>query len=302
MVDVPQNFSMTPEQFAQMQNQQQVQNPLSRYMRQASVYVKLPSQGVFWAQGAVEMPVNGEIPVLPMSTQDEITLNSPDALMNGAGVVTMIHSCCPNIKNAWEIPVTDLDTILIGIRIASYGEKMSYSSTCPQCENVAEYEIDLRHFMDMPVDMTIYDVPFEYKGMQVYIQPINFQSINQQNLEQFEQQRLLMMINDSEINAEEKQRRFHSIFATMTEYTIKNVTGSIRKIVTPEGEEVYNPDQLYEFVKNSERQFYDTLKKHVEAVGKKIPQKEVNTTCDECSHAYTVPFTFDQANFFEFAS
>ena len=121
MVEVPENFSMNPEQVAQMQNSQ---NPLQRFMRQPSIYIKLPSNGVFWAQGAVEMPVSGEIPVLPMSTTDEITLNTPDALMNGVGVVDMIHSCCPNIKNAWEIPVTDLDIILIAIRIASYGEKM----------------------------------------------------------------------------------------------------------------------------------------------------------------------------------
>ena len=47
MADVPENFSMTPEQIAQMQNQQQTANPLSKYMRQASIYVKLPSNGVF---------------------------------------------------------------------------------------------------------------------------------------------------------------------------------------------------------------------------------------------------------------
>jgi len=299
MVEVPENFSMNPEQVAQMQHSQ---NPLQRFMRQPSIYIKLPSNGVFWAQGAVEMPVSGEIPVLPMSTTDEITLNTPDALMNGVGVVDMIHSCCPNIKNAWEIPVTDLDIILIGIRIASYGEKMEYSSTCPKCENNDEYEIDLRLFMDQKIDMNLYNEPFEYKGMQVYVRPMNFQSINQQNLETFEQQRLVVMINDSELSAEEKQRRFAEIFSKMTEYTIMNVTGSIRKIVTPEGVEVYDPDLLFDFVKNSERQFYDSLKKHMKKIQDAIPAKQVTTTCDECKQEYTTPFTFDQSNFFVFAS
>ena len=62
----------------------------------------------------------------------------------------------------------DLDTILIGIRIASYGEKMEYTSTCPKCENADNYEIDLRQFMDMPVDMSLYSQPFEYKEMKVF--------------------------------------------------------------------------------------------------------------------------------------
>jgi len=302
MADVPENFSMTPEQIAQMQNQQQIVNPLSKYMRQASIHVKLPSNGVFWEQGCLEMPVTGELPVLPMSTQDEITLNTPDALMNGAGVVSMVSSCVPNIKNPWMIPITDLDTILIGIRIASYGEGMDYSSKCPKCENTDEYEIDLRQFLDMPVDMSIYDSPFEYKGMTVYIQPLNFENINQQNLETFEQQRLVMMVNNSELSTEDKQTRFHEIFSKMTEYTIKGVSGSIRKIITPDGVEVTDPKHHYEFVKGAERQFYDRLRKHVENVQKAIPEKTVSTNCSECNHSYDTPFTFDQANFFAFAS
>ena len=54
---------------------------------------------------------------------------------------------------------------------------MDYSSKCPKCENTDEYEIDLRQFLDMPVDMGIYDSPFEYKGMTVYIQPLNFETL-----------------------------------------------------------------------------------------------------------------------------
>lgn len=300
MVEVPENFSMNPEQLAQMQTQQP--NPLQRYMRQPAIYIKLPSNGKFYTPGALEMPVNGEIPVMPMSTKDEITLNTPDALMNGQGVVDMIHSCCPSIKNAWDIPIVDLDTILIGIRIASYGETMEYTSTCPKCENSDNYEIDLRQFIDMPVNMDIYNNYFDYKGMQVYIQPINYESLNQQNLENFEQQRLIMMVNDSTLSGEEKQRRFAEIFQIMTNYTVANISGSINQIVTPEGETVNNPDHIREFVRNSERQFYNSLKKHLEDVNKGVPEKTVTTNCDSCQHEYSTPFSFDQANFFVYAS
>ena len=79
MVDVPENFSMNPEQLAQMQNRT---NPLQKYMRQPAIYIKLPSNGEYWAMNSLEMTVNNELPVYPMSTKDEIAINTPDALMN----------------------------------------------------------------------------------------------------------------------------------------------------------------------------------------------------------------------------
>jgi len=297
VVDVPENYSMNPEQIAQIQ-----QNPLQQYMRQPAIYVKLPSLGLYYGPGALQLPDNKEIPVMPMSTRDEITVNTPDALMNGQGVVDMIHSCCPNIKNAWLMPITDLDIVLIGIRIASYGEKMEYTSTCPNCENADNYEIDLRQFMDLPVDMGVFDIPFEYKGVKIFVQPMNYDTLNKQNLESFEQQRLITMINDTELSAEDKQRRFQEIFRNMTSYTLANVTGSIAKIITPDGVVVNNELHISDYVKNSERQFYKELKDHMTAISKSVPAKDVTTSCAECSEKYTTPFTFDQSNFFAYAS
>ena len=299
MVDVPENFSMNPEQLAQMQNQS---NPLHKYLRQPQIYVKLPSMGKYWIPGTLDMPVSGELPVLPMSTRDEIMLNTPDALLNGEAVVGMIQSCVPNIRNAWALPSVDLDTILIAIRIASYGEQMEYTSSCPECENSDNYEIDLRQFLDMPVDLSGYENAFEYKGITVSLKPLDYNSINQQNLEQFEQQRLITMVNDTTIDEATKQARFQEIFKILTEYTLKNVTGSIEKLTTPEGITVLDPNHIQEFVENSERILYKTIRDKLMEVKGQFPEKSVTTTCDSCQHEYTTPFTFDQANFFEFAS
>ena len=299
MVDVPENFSMNPEQLAQMQ---QNTNPLNKYLRQPEIYVKLPSNGKYWPPGSLEMPISGELPVLPMSTRDEIMVNTPDALLNGEAVVNMIQSCIPNIRNAWAMPSVDLDTVLIAIRIASYGEKMEYTSTCPKCENSDNYEIDLRQFLDMPVDLQGYENAFDYKGITVSLRPLDYNSVNQQNLEQFEQQRLMTMVNDTTIDEATKQKRFQEIFNILTTYTIQNVVGSIEKLTTPEGITVIDPMHLKDFVENSERIFFQTLKDKLLDIKNKFPEKTVSTVCDTCSNEYTIPFTFDQSNFFEFAS
>jgi len=300
MAQPPENFSMTPEQIAQMQSKQD--NPLSNYLRQPAIYVKLPSNGKYWYPGTLEMPVSGELPVLPMSTKDEIMLNTPDALLNGEAVVSMIQSCMPNIKNAWAIPSVDLDTILIAIRIASYGEQMEYTSKCPKCENTDNYEIDLRQFLDMPVDLSGYESAFEYKGIGVWLKPIDYDSMNKQNLEQFEQQRLITMVNDTTLDEAEKQRRFQEIFKILTQYTVQNVVGSIEKLVSPEGVTVLDYNHILEFVENSERTFYTHVKDKLTEIKNNFPDKTVTTTCDSCKEQYATPFTFDQSNFFAFAS
>lgn len=300
MVDVPESYSMNPEQLAQMQ--QPAANPLAKYMRQPAIYLRLPSGGKYWQQGALEMPVNGEVPILPMSTRDEIAVNTPDALLNGQAVVDMIQSCIPNIKNAWALPNVDLDAVLIAIRIASYGERMEYVSKCPKCENEDNYEIDLRQFLDMPVDISGFEHPIEYKGMQIFVIPSDYETANLQNLERFEQQRLVAVVTDSDMGEEERQIRFNKIFRQMTEYTVKNVSNSIIKIVTPDGETVTNRQQIEEYVANSERQLFDVVLKKLNKIAEGIPEKKVTTNCDSCQHEYTIPFTFDQANFFVFAS
>jgi hypothetical protein len=66
-----------------------------------------------------------------MTAIDEITYRTPDALFSGQAVVNVIHSCVPSIKNAWHAPVADLNSILVAIRIASYGHELEIETTTP---------------------------------------------------------------------------------------------------------------------------------------------------------------------------
>ena len=99
-------------------------NPLAKHFRQPAIYMKLPSQGRFWPSEALNLPATGAIPVYPMTAKDEIVLRTPDALMNGQGIIDVIQSCCPNIVDAWRMPSIDVDAVLVAIRIASYGNQM----------------------------------------------------------------------------------------------------------------------------------------------------------------------------------
>ena len=287
---------------AQTQHLQSESNPLSSYMRTPQIYFSLPSQGKYYGAGAIDMPINGEVPVLSMSTRDELILKSPDALMNGQAVVDVIEHCIPSIKNAWEMPIVDLDTALISIRIASYGEQMGYSSTCPECSEFSEYEIDLRNFLDASIDLSDYEETIEFKDLKIKLKPQSFRSSNSTNLEVFEQQRLITLVNDESLDAEQKQDKFNEIFQKMTSLTVKNIIGSIEYILLPDGTRVTNTGFVEDFITNSDRGVFEKIEKHQAMINEKMPNKTVTTTCPDCNKEYDTPFTFDQSNFFASAS
>ena len=108
-------------------------NPLQQYFRQPAIWLRLPSGGKFWPPGTLEPTENNEYPVLPMTTIDEITYRTPDALFNGQATVDVIQSCLPAIKDAWKMPMIDMNPVLVAIRIASSGHNINLESKCPAC-------------------------------------------------------------------------------------------------------------------------------------------------------------------------
>ena len=123
-------------------------NPLESYFRQPAIYIKLPSNGNFWPEGSIDMGDNNEIAVYPMTARDEIIMKTPDALLNGKSTVEVLKSCCPQIKDPWMMPTLDLDTLLIAVRIASYGETMGLQTEIPVTKNQLELEVNLVNALD----------------------------------------------------------------------------------------------------------------------------------------------------------
>ena len=118
-------------------------NPLRQYFRRPALYISLPSKGKYYPQGTLDMPENGELPVYPMTAIDEITAKTPDALFNGNAVVDIIKSCIPSIKDPWNLPSTDVDTLLIAIRAATNGNDLEVESICPACDETGKYGVNL---------------------------------------------------------------------------------------------------------------------------------------------------------------
>jgi hypothetical protein len=272
-------------------------NPLAKHFRHASIYIKLPSGGRYWPDGSLNMPLNGEIPVYPMTTRDEITLRTPDALMNGEGVVAVIQSCCPNIINAWKAPSIDLDAVLIAIRIATYGQSMEVASTCPKCNEESTYDIPLSPILES-VNCPKYDDPFKVARLQLTFRPQEYFESTKINVIRFQEDQLIRTITDSEMPDEDRKRIFEEQLDRLVDLNIDLLVASTEKIITEEGEEVKDRNFIKEFYSNIDTATTKKIRQHLEEIRKVAAMPKQHVECTDCSHAYDIALEFDQSNFF----
>ena len=275
-------------------------NPLSQFFRQPSIHIRLPSGGKFYPAGALNMPPNGELPVLPMTAVDEITYRTPDALFNGSALVSVIKSCIPSIRDPWVMPSVDLDAVLIAIRIASFGHGMDIDTRCPKCKHPEEITLDLRAINDQirPGD---YNNSLAVGNLEFYFKPINYKDVNQNNQVQFEQQQALRIVNSDEVEESVKVEQLNRSMRVINELTLKTVAQSISAIKTPDAL-VTEIEYIFEFLNNCDSKLFAQLRDHVIALKQASEIKPIDLTCPECSNNYTQPFTLDMASFFGTAS
>ena len=273
-------------------------NPLAKHFRQPALYIKLTSEGKFWKEGSLELPVTGELPVYPMTTRDEITLRTPDALISGTSVVDVIQSCCPSIKNAWDMPSVDVDTTLIAIRIASYGPTMAIGSTCPQCGTEHDYDVDLTATLGS-VSMPDYSKTVELPdGLSVSLKPLTYAQISKSGNTVFEEEKLIQTLADPDLDSEVRKAKYTEHISKMVELNIETITNCTAAITTEDGDVVSDTKFIREYYTNSESTVLRTIQQTIEELSKAISIKPVDVVCTECSNEFKLAIDFDYASFF----
>jgi hypothetical protein len=272
-------------------------NPLSKYFRQPALYIKLPSNGQYWTPGSLDLPVTGEIPVYPMTARDEITLRTPDALMNGTGVVEVLQSCCPSINNAWHMPSIDVDTVLIAIRVASYGYEMTVDTICPHCQEENSHSVDLRVVLS-GVKCPDYNKRVEVNELKIKVKPMEFFSVNKNNSINFEEQRLLANLRDSTLPDDERAAKIRESMNKLVNISIETVAVCVESIELDDGSVVNNPEYIKEFFQNTNGDVLRAVQKRLSEISVEAELPVQNVVCGSCQKDYQVPMEFDYANFF----
>jgi len=275
-------------------------NPLKQYFRQPAIYIKLPSQGAYYPPGTLNMPATGELPVYPMTAIDEITYRTPDALFNGQATVNVLQSCVPDIKDAWAIPSCDVDTLLVAIRVATYGHEMEFGTTCPACKKGAEHGLDLRNVLDS-IGHSDYSKTIQSGDMEIYFKPMTYKNMNDNNQLQFENQRLLQILPESEAPDTDKLTALSDALRKITEITVDALSQSIATIKTPQAL-VSEPEYIKELLTNCDRKLFNQIRDFIIDLKTRSEMQPIKLTCPDCEHTYEQTLTLDMSSFFGSAS
>jgi hypothetical protein len=273
-------------------------------MRQPKIYIQLPSNGLFWEKGSIDMPENNELPVYSMTAKDELTFKTPDALMNGQAIVDVIQSCVPNIKDAWKCPGIDMDLILIAIRISTYGGRMTISHQVPGTDETVNHEIDLTALMDQILSTINWNETVAVNPDIICgIRPLTYKHMTDIGIRTFESQKIMQSIASSDLTDEQKLEFFNQGLSKLTDLTVEMIAESVFYVKTPDTV-VEDRNFIQEFIQNADagltQKIQELINENKKSTG--IRPLIIYSTEEQilagAPESYEVPITMDNSNFF----
>lgn len=279
-------------------------NPLGKYYRQPQVYIKLPSKGKYYSADVYTPTETGEIPILPMTAKDELAFKTPDAMMNGQATVDVIKSCVPNMKNPWKMVNYDTDTVLLAIRIATYGETMDVTYVVPEINESQSTTVNLPAMLEGVSNIDPQDYATTKSGFKIKIDPLTYDKLSKIQVAQFEQQKIYSNVAESGLTEAQKSERFAESFRKMQNINVELLIDSIAEITTPDGQTVTDGKQIFDFIANCDTKITKEIEEVLGELRSQCSMKPLQIKATEeqikkgVPATYEVPVTFDTANFF----
>jgi len=283
-------------------NQNNQFNPLAQYTRRTARYVKLPSGGQFYTKG-IDLADNGELAVYPMTAKDELLLKSPDALLNGEAVKTVLRNCVPGIADPGEIPTIDLELILVAIRMSTYGDNMDMEVThqcSPDKEHTSTASVNLGNLLDSATyysgDPMVIRMP---NGLLAEIRPYTMSDRNKVSMATWEQMSHMNQVdNDKTADATKKLKEASAGVSKLITVTLDIVCNSVIKVTTPDGTEVTDQRFIKDWVNNLEKSEFDIIDKGIKSLMDIGIAKEMHLKCENCGEDFTTTINFNPSDFF----
>ena len=287
------------------------QNPLSSFYRAPKLYAKLPSLGKYYSADVVDMPENGELPIFAMTAKDELLMKNPDALLNGEAVIQVIQSCVPNIKNASKMLSADIDTLLVAIQGATFGDDLEVTATCEKCQGecrgIASVEVALETMEELGDEYIV-----EELGLQIAIKPFSYSSTIKAGITNFQSTRSLQNIAEVE-DDQDRLKLFNENFRKVAELNFDLILDAVDSISgeNADGQFIVNDrEQIAEFLNNVDSSVGKSIEAKISEINAIGIAQEMMLPCPnpECPdnvgkepddyRTFTSKVNFDPVNFF----
>lgn len=271
---------------------------LEKYKRQPKIYIDLPSKGIYYDNTIVQDSQYTQIPVFGMNTMDEIMLKTPDALFSGQATVDIIKSCMPVILDPWRLVGFDIDYVLMSIRIATYGESMGITATCPKCTHANNVDINLPTVLDQlgthepQKTMNMGELIFNMR-------PLTYREFTDFSKQAFTYDKQLIQIEKADLDDEEKTKQRQQIFDERAKLNVKVILRHIASVASGDDSET-NLQAIETFIMDNDTEFYNSIEKSVSQInsGWSIPKFDVQCGGAECDEKFNTGINVDYSSFF----
>ena len=272
---------------------------LQNYQRQPKLFIDLPSKGKFYDDTIIEDQQYVQIPVFGMNAMDEILFKTPDALFSGEATAQVIKSCIPTILDPWKLVGFDIDYVLIAIRIATYGDDMGITCTCPSCKEKTDVNVSLTKMIQT---YEAYETEYQFtlEDLTFILKPITYKQLTDFAVENYTNERTMIQIGQqADLTDQQKNTALKDVYANVNNLNLRIAVSYIDSITNGEDSES-DINEIIKFVTNNDAVFYTNLKNGITDLSNKwkLPPLKVQCANEECEKEFETKVELDYSNFF----
>lgn len=278
-------------------------NPLSKFTKIEEISTKLVSNGVIPYKEGVLGTKGVKCGVCARSARDEMILNTPDMLLNGQAISKVIENCVPNVLNADDLYVNDIEQLLIAIKVATKEETYDVNTKCPECDHEGRFERNLTYLLDTAAPFKKVPTIDLDNGLSINFRPFTWGEYSEfsERMYTLQQTSKYLEIRD-DLSDEEKIKEFKDVFEKMAELNFDMITGVIWKIVTPDEVIVEEKEFISEWLGQQSKIVLKQIREKMDEVLDKGISHTMDVECSHCQHQWTIEgLKYDPSNFFDFS-
>ena len=126
---------------------------------------------------------------------------------------------------------------------------------------------------------------------------MNYTEINKANLAQFELQKLLETVLNTDLDDETRSAKSNDALKRINRMTFELIANTIEYIKIP-GATVFENGFIIEFLENCDKNSYEKIRDYSVELKQSTENKPLHIKCTHCGHEYDQSFSVNVSDFF----